>query len=413
MCTSARKREDRLANLTHELPAYSSLILGEDPRADTAGLSANAWGCENPPVRPACRPLRPKGWGPACFVQDELHVVREEVEEVRSDWAWHKCTLSANLAFASTSDARRIDMPKPDTYDGIRNATIVDNFLFGLDQYFDVMVEKYESGDFEAGGYKWKLVLYPAGNKSKNVKEHISVYLAMENTSSLQHGWEVYAVFRLFLLDQNKGNFLILQDAMGIERRFHRLKLEWGFDEFIPIKAFNDASNGFLLEDTCVFGAEVFVSKERSTGKGECLSMIKDAPSIKHVWRIDNFSKLRSECCDSQVFNSGDQKWKIQLYPTGRRHGTGTHLAMYLALADSTTLTPGSKIYAEFTVRLLDQVQARHIAANFWFSASNPESGWARYVSFAYFNNPGNGCLVKDVCSVEAEVTVHGVSNAL
>ncbi|KAH9684094.1 TRAF-like family protein [Citrus sinensis] len=276
-------------------------------------------------------------------------------------------------------------------------------------------VEKYESGDFEAGGYKWKLVLYPAGNKSKNVKEHISVYLAMENTSSLQHGWEVYAVFRLFLLDQNKGNFLILQDAMGIERRFHRLKLEWGFDEFIPIKAFNDASNGFLLEDTCVFGAEVFVSKERSTGKGECLSMIKDAPSIKHVWRIDNFSKLRSECCDSQVFNSGDQKWKIQLYPTGRRHGTGTHLAMYLALADSTTLTPGSKIYAEFTVRLLDQVQARHIAgkANFWFSASNPESGWARYVSFAYFNNPGNGCLVKDVCSVEAEVTVHGVSNAL
>ena len=73
------------------------------------------------------------------FVQDELHVVREEVEEVRSDWAWHKCTLSANLAFASTSDARRIDMPKPDTYDGIRNATIVDNFLFGLDQYFDVM----------------------------------------------------------------------------------------------------------------------------------------------------------------------------------------------------------------------------------------------------------------------------------
>ena len=53
--------------------------------------------------------------------------------------------------------------------------------------------------------------MYPAGNKSKNVKEHISVYLAMENTSSLPHGWEVYAVFRLFLLDQDKDNFLILQ----------------------------------------------------------------------------------------------------------------------------------------------------------------------------------------------------------
>ena len=73
------------------------------------------------------------------FVQDELHAVHAEVEEVRSDWALHKCTLSANPAFASTSDVRRIDMQKLDTYNGIRNAAIVDNFLFELDQYFDVM----------------------------------------------------------------------------------------------------------------------------------------------------------------------------------------------------------------------------------------------------------------------------------
>ena len=30
-------------------------------------------------------------------------------------------------------------MPKPDTYDGARNATIFDNFLFGIEQYFDDM----------------------------------------------------------------------------------------------------------------------------------------------------------------------------------------------------------------------------------------------------------------------------------
>ncbi|XP_011033128.1 PREDICTED: TNF receptor-associated factor family protein DDB_G0272340-like [Populus euphratica] len=38
-------------------------------------------------------------------------------------------------------------------------------------------VETYESGVFEAGGYKWKLVLYPNGNKSNNVKDYISLYL--------------------------------------------------------------------------------------------------------------------------------------------------------------------------------------------------------------------------------------------
>ena len=61
------------------------------------------------------------------------------MDEVSLDWAWHKRTLSASPASASTSDVRRIDVPKPDTYDGTRNATIVDNFLFGLDQYFDAM----------------------------------------------------------------------------------------------------------------------------------------------------------------------------------------------------------------------------------------------------------------------------------
>ncbi|KAK9215032.1 hypothetical protein WN944_007035 [Citrus x changshan-huyou] len=165
---------------------------------------------------------------------------------------------------------------------------------------------KYESAAFEAGGYKWKLVLYPNGNESKNVKDHISLYLAMADTNSLNFGWEVYAVFRLFLLDQNQDNYLVVQDAK--ERRFNGLKLEWGFDQFISHKAFKEASNGYLVEDTCVFGAEVFV-KERNIGKGECLSMEKFTYSAKYVWKVENFSKLDSRYEESQVFGAGNHKW--------------------------------------------------------------------------------------------------------
>ncbi|XP_048427727.1 ubiquitin C-terminal hydrolase 12-like isoform X3 [Pyrus x bretschneideri] len=71
--------------------------------------------------------------------------------------------------------------------------------------------DEYESGEFEAGGYKWKLVLYPNGNKKKNVEGHISVYLEMVRAESLQNGCEVYVDFRFFLLDQNKGMFLVIQ----------------------------------------------------------------------------------------------------------------------------------------------------------------------------------------------------------
>lgn len=93
------------------------------------------------------------------------------------------------------------------------------------------------------------------------------------------------------------------------ERRFHAMKLDWGFDQFLSIKAFTEASNGFLVDDTCVLGAEVFVSKERSMGKGECLSMVKDAVMYKHVWKIDSFSKITTDCQDSKTFSSGEQKW--------------------------------------------------------------------------------------------------------
>ncbi|XWS08433.1 hypothetical protein CRYUN_Cryun40dG0002100 [Craigia yunnanensis] len=72
-------------------------------------------------------------------------------------------------------------------------------------------IEKYESGEFEAGGYKWKLVLYPNGNKSRNVKEHLSLYLLFADvTSLLRHSWKVHAIFRFFLLDQSKDNYLIV-----------------------------------------------------------------------------------------------------------------------------------------------------------------------------------------------------------
>lgn len=66
-------------------------------------------------------------------------MVCAEVEEVRLDWAWHKRTLMPSSTLVRSSDAHCIDLPKLNTYDGERNATIVDNFLFGLKQYFNAM----------------------------------------------------------------------------------------------------------------------------------------------------------------------------------------------------------------------------------------------------------------------------------
>ncbi|OIV89381.1 hypothetical protein TanjilG_22344 [Lupinus angustifolius] len=278
-------------------------------------------------------------------------------------------------------------------------------------------IEKYESGEFEAGGYKWKLVLYPSGNMSKNVKDHISLHLALVGASSLHPDREIHVKFRLFLLDQNNDNYLVVQDALGKEKRFHKMKSECGFDQFIPLKDFNDDSKGYLVEDMCVFGAEVFVCKEINKGKGESLVMEKDAITYKHIWGIENvLSKLDSECHVSKPFNAGKYEWVIKLYPKGKGSGVGSgYFSLYLALADPKTLPPTSKIYTQIILRIVDQKQSSHVVGKFncWYSASNYENGYLRFMLLSTFTGQLVGYVLKDKCLLEAEVTVHGVVDAL
>ncbi|KAF7841704.1 ubiquitin carboxyl-terminal hydrolase 12-like [Senna tora] len=32
-----------------------------------------------------------------------------------------------------------------------------------------------------------------------------------------------------------------------MERKFYKRKVEWGYDELIPLKTFSDVSNGYLI----------------------------------------------------------------------------------------------------------------------------------------------------------------------
>lgn len=61
-----------------------------------------------------------------------------------------------------------------------------------------------------------KLIIHPTGNKSKRIGEYISAYLAMSEVNSLPPGWEVFAIFRIFLLDQHKDNYLKLEGLIII-----------------------------------------------------------------------------------------------------------------------------------------------------------------------------------------------------
>ncbi|XVE76884.1 hypothetical protein DITRI_Ditri13aG0016200 [Diplodiscus trichospermus] len=133
-------------------------------------------------------------------------------------------------------------------------------------------MEKYESGVFEAGGYKWRLVLYPKGNKKSNGDGCISLYLQIAETETLPLGWQINVNFKLFVFDNVRDKYLTIEDA-GAVKRFHQMKTEWGFDQLLLLDYFNDASNGYLVNDCCIFGAEVFVIEHKACW--EEMSMIK------------------------------------------------------------------------------------------------------------------------------------------
>ncbi|XP_012851649.1 PREDICTED: ubiquitin carboxyl-terminal hydrolase 12-like [Erythranthe guttata] len=134
-------------------------------------------------------------------------------------------------------------------------------------------IDEYETREFVAEDYKWRLIIYFNG---KNC-EYVSVSLAMADTSSLPANWEVNVVFNIFLYNQISGNYL---SSPGRTRCFLETKSEWGISKFISKKILSDPSNGYLVNDNIVFGAEVFVVKKDAII--ECVSLNNINIHYKH-----------------------------------------------------------------------------------------------------------------------------------
>ncbi|KAL3824141.1 hypothetical protein ACJIZ3_020170 [Penstemon smallii] len=285
------------------------------------------------------------------------------------------------------------------------------HFLFKIESFSLLSksgIVNYESTEFSAGDYKWKLIFYPNGEdqESKNEDDdNIAVNLAVADTSSLPPRWEVNAVFSIFLYNQKSDNFLSMR---GRTRRFHAVKLEWGFPKFISKKSLIDPSNGYLVNDDCVFGAEVFVIK--SQGVVECLSMYEVGKAIHRSWRISQFSQLEVKWV-SEEFLVGDHT-KMEVYPRGNGAEEDRSISIFLSLVDS-SLTPFHKVKANYTVKIKHQYNGEDCIESDtdWFTSLGASLGFPEFMSISDMNDPGNGYLFEDCCILEVEMFVQAVSH--
>lgn len=281
------------------------------------------------------------------------------------------------------------------------------HYLFKIESFSllsKASVEQLILDNFEAGGYKWKLSIHLTGSKSVNVTDHISIYLELAETSSLPTGWEVNAIINFFLFNQVQDKYFGLQDV--IVKHFHAMKSKYGVAKFIDLKTFSDPLNGYLINDACVFGAEVFVVK--NTFKGECLSMMHDPPTYYHTWKVSNFSSLLDEFYESESF--GCYKWKILLYPNGNGEAKGNCISLFLDVSQS-SIPPNTKLLTKYFLCVENQMNGKNseVEGEWLYTLTNRAIGGRQFMTLAKLKDPTEGYLVDDSCIIKAEVTLHGL----
>uniref|UniRef100_M1DLP6 Meprin and TRAF homology domain-containing protein / MATH domain-containing protein n=1 Tax=Solanum tuberosum TaxID=4113 RepID=M1DLP6_SOLTU len=117
-------------------------------------------------------------------------------------------------------------------------------------------ISKYESNEFESGGFNWKMIIHPNGDGDGDGAGHISIYLAVIGASLLHSVHELNASFSFLIVDQIHDNFTVMKGGLNW---YSAATDNWGWPSFMPCCEFNDPKKGFLIEDCCIVEAEVSV----------------------------------------------------------------------------------------------------------------------------------------------------------
>ncbi|XP_021292612.1 uncharacterized protein LOC110422909 [Herrania umbratica] len=275
-------------------------------------------------------------------------------------------------------------------------------------------LDRYESTEFAVSGHKWRLILYPNGDKQRNGGDYISLYLRIVDIGKLGPAWEIDAFIYFFVLDQENNQYISIQD--GRVKRFNAVKKEWGFSRLLPLTEFLDTSKGYLSEeDSCKFGVEVFVLENK--GKGECFSTLDNPIRNYYNWKVEKFSKLGESSHYSEGFSVGDYKWKLHLYPQGVAKVKGQYLSIFLCLHEPTEYTILTQLHVEFKLRIIDQSDKLNSkktekTGNAWFSATKPAWGFPYFIKLADLKRTRD-FIVNDDMVVEAEISSMSMAQEL
>ncbi|XP_016486549.2 ubiquitin C-terminal hydrolase 12 isoform X1 [Nicotiana tabacum] len=143
---------------------------------------------------------------------------------------------------ASTVDAQAVDDPASA------------QFTWTIDNFSRLNVKKLYSEVFNVGGYKWRILIFPKGNKV----DCLSIYLDVADSASLPYGWSKYAQFSLAVHNQIQNKFTVRKDT---QHQFNEREKDWGFTSFMLLSDLCHPEKGYIMDDTVIIEADVAVRK--------------------------------------------------------------------------------------------------------------------------------------------------------
>ncbi|KAL1212724.1 Ubiquitin C-terminal hydrolase 12 [Cardamine amara subsp. amara] len=270
--------------------------------------------------------------------------------------------------------------------------------------------EPYESSVFEAAGYKWRLVLYVNGNQNDGGKDHISLYLRIEETDYLPSGWEVNVDLKLFVYNGKQFKYLTVTD--GLVKRYTVTKREWGYAQLIPQSTFYNTNEGYIEQDTGSFGAEIFIVKPAQ--QQEKVTFISNPPDNIFTWKILHFSTLEDKFYYSDDFLVENRYWRLGFNPKGDGGGRPHALPLFLFAQGHKENAVETNTWGAVNLRLKNQRTSNHkqLYSAAWYPIrSGYGVGVNNIILFTELNDASKGYLVNDAIIFEAEMVKVSVTN--
>lgn len=101
--------------------------------------------------------------------------------------------------------------------------------------------KKLTSEEFECGGHRWRILLFPFGNSNAPPNDTVSVYLDYADPKKSPEGWHSCAQFALVISNPNDPTIYTVSHA---HHRFIAEECDWGFTRFSELRKLFNTQEG-------------------------------------------------------------------------------------------------------------------------------------------------------------------------